>query len=310
MTNSDAGARVSVDDRRRGTGLKTAKQRRTASLLISLLPGLVVLAVFFLIPLLRLAEVSLQDDFLADEATLTLANYVRFFTTSSTTAALLTSMRLSLVVTVVTLFVGYPVAHFLVWSESRLKPLVFIAIISPLLISLVVRSLGWLIVLGRAGALNRLMLWFGVIDEPIQLIYTFGAVVVGTVHVLLPFMVLSIASVLNQVPRAVEEAADILGAKPWQRFLRVTLPLSLPGVISGSFLVFALTMGSYITPQMLGGGQVRVLTLSIYDRMVVVFDWGYGSAMAVVLLVVTLSLALYIGRLQRRFGVPLGGGGA
>jgi putative spermidine/putrescine transport system permease protein len=286
--------------------IRPYRLRLNWSLLLSVLPGLLLILVFFVVPLWRMVTLSFVDDF-RHPTTFTLENYVRILTTSFHLRSFLTSIRLSAIVTVLTALVGYPVAYFLVRSDSRFKSLVFIAIISPLLISLVVRSLGWLMLLGRRGVINGFLLRVGIIDEPLQLIYTFGAVVVGMVHILLPFMVLSITSVLSQVPATLEEAAAILGASPWRRFVRVTLPLSLPGLLAGSFLVFTLTMGSYITPQMLGGGRVNVVTLDIIDRMLVVFDWPLGSALAVSLMILTLLAAVIMVFIQRRFGGTVGG---
>jgi len=273
--------------------------------IFSLLPGSLLLTLFFLIPLLLLFVVSLLDRFPHPSA-LTIDNYGELFSSSFHLRSLLTSVKLAVVVTILTAVVGYPVAYYLVRSRSRWKGVVFIAILSPLLISLVVRSLGWLILLGRQGVINRLLVTFGLADEPVQLIYTFWAVVVGEIHVLLPFMVLSITSVLNQVPQSLEDAAGILGASPAQTFRRVTLPLSLPGVVAGCFLVFALTMGSYVTPQMLGGGKVGVVTLDIYDRMMVILDWPLGSALAVVLMILTLFAAMSMGLAQRKYGATEG----
>jgi putative spermidine/putrescine transport system permease protein len=233
---------------------------------------------------------------------MTIKNYGELFSSSFHLSSFITSLKLSIIVTILTAIVGYPVAYYLVRSNSRWKGVIFIAILSPLLISLVVRSLGWLIMLGRQGIINRILVTLGIVDEPVQLIYTFWAVVVGEIHVLLPFMVLSITSVLYQVPKSLEDAAGILGASPLKTFLRVTLPLSIPGVVAGCFLVFALTMGSYITPQMLGGGKVGVVTLDIYDRMMVILDWPLGAALAVVLMALTLCAAMSMGMAQRKFG--------
>ena len=235
------------------------------TLILSLSPGLLVVGFFFALPLIVLFWVSLTDQF-PGASHVTLKNYLEVLQSRFHLRSFLTSLKLSVVVTLLTGLIGYPISYYLVRVKSRWKGVVFIAILSPLLISLVVRSLGWMILLGRQGIINWILVQLGLIDQPIQLIYTFWAVIVGEVHVLLPFMVLSITSVLNQVPSSLEDAAGILGAPPWRRFVSVTLPLSAPGLIAGCFLVFALSMGSYITPQILGGGKVGVVTLDKIGR--------------------------------------------
>ena len=271
------------------------------TLILSLSPGLLVVGFFFALPLIVLFWVSLTDQF-PGASHVTLKNYLEVLQSRFHLRSFLTSLKLSVVVTLLTGLIGYPISYYLVRVKSRWKGVVFIAILSPLLISLVVRSLGWMILLGRQGIINWILVQLGLIDQPIQLIYTFWAVIVGEVHVLLPFMVLSITSVLNQVPSSLEDAAGILGAPPWRRFVSVTLPLSAPGLIAGCFLVFSLSMGSYITPQMLGGGKVGVVTLDIYDRMLVIMDWPVGAALAVVLMLSTLLAALGMGYIQKRLG--------
>ncbi len=274
--------------------------RRTATILIGLSPAILLIGLFFLLPLIRLLLLSTTDSFPRATDRLTWDNYEEVFTRAFHLDALLTSLRLSTIVTVITAAIGFPVAYYLIRAKSRLKPIVLVAIISPLLISIVVRSLGWLIVLGREGVINQALLGLGVVDEPVQLLYTFGAVVAGEVHILLPFMVLSLTTALGQIPPSLDEGAAVLGASRVRRFWRITLPLSAPGLISGCVLVFVLTMGSYVTPQMLGGGKVNVVTTDIYSRMMVEFDWPMGSALSIVTLVGTLAVVWLAGRVQSR----------
>jgi len=175
-----------------------------------------------------------------------------------------------------------------------------LAIISPLLISVVVRSIGWLILLGREGVVNQLFQALQLIQEPRQLLFNFTAVVIGEVNILLPFMVLSISTSLSQIPASLEEAAAVMGAGTLRQFAYITLPLSAPGLISGSVIVFVLTMGSYVTPQMLGGGKVNVITTDIYSRVMVDFEWPMGSALAIITLLCTISVVLLMNRVQTR----------
>ncbi|GAA3739096.1 ABC transporter permease [Leifsonia bigeumensis] len=278
----------------------TASRRRLVSLLISISPALILIGALFLLPLLRLIQLSTTDAYPKPSEVLTFENYAEIFARAFHLTSLVTSLELAVVVTVITAVLGYPLAYYLVRSTSRYKALILLAIISPLLISVVVRSIGWLILLGREGVVNQLLLSLGLVSEPLQLLYNFMTVVVGEVNILMPFMVLSLTTSLSQIPRSLEEGASVMGAGAVQRFLRVTLPLSAPGLISGAMLVFILTMGSYVTPQMLGGGKVNVITTDIYSRMMVDFDWPMGAALSVVTLLLTLSVVVVMSRIQSR----------
>ena len=275
-------------------------RRRQLSVLLALAPALLLIGILFLLPLLRLAQLSVTDRFPEPSELFTLANYLEAVSRPFHRNSLITSLSLATIVTLITLVLGYPLAFFLVRSTSRYKAIVLLAIISPLLISVVVRSIGWLILLGREGVVNQLLQALHLIHEPRQLLFNFGAVVIGEVNILMPFMVLSITTSLSQIPAALEEAASVMGAGAIRRFFCITLPLSAPGLISGSVIVFVLTMGSYVTPQMLGGGKVNVITTDIYSRVMVDFDWPMGSALAIITLLCTISVVLLMNRVQTR----------
>lgn len=275
-------------------------KRRSITVLVALAPALVLLGALFLLPLLQLASLSVTDSFPNPTETFTLANYIEAFTRAYHLESLGTSLWLSTVTMVCAAVLGYPLAYYLVHSDSRAKSFILMAILSPLLISIVVRSIGWLILLGQEGLVNGLLQFVGIVDEPVQLLYTFGAVVIGEINILMPFMVLSLTTSLGQIPASLHEGAQVMGAGPVRRFFRITLPLSAPGLISGCMLVFILTMGSYITPQMLGGGKVKVITTDIYSRMMVDFNWPLGAALAIVTLAFTLTFIMLINMLQSR----------
>lgn len=277
-----------------------SKQRRVSTVVIALAPAVVLLGTLFLLPLVQLATLSTRDGYPRATNYFTLENYLEIFTRAFHIESLLTSLGLSAITTIIAAILGFPLAYYFVHSASRMKSVVLLAILSPLLISVVVRSIGWLILLGQEGIVNQALQWLRITSEPLQLLYTFGTVVVGEVNILLPFMVLSLMTSLGQIPQSLHEGAEVLGATPARRFFRITLPLSAPGLISGAVLVFILTMGSYITPQMLGGGKVKVITTDIYSRMMVDFDWPLGSALAIVTLVFTLSIVILINRLQSK----------
>ena len=162
---------------------------------------------------------------------------------------------------------------------------VAVEVISPLLVGVVVRTVGWTILFGTEGFLNQALRGIGLTTAPLQILYTPFAAVVGMVHVLLPFMVLSIISVLAGLNRSLEEAARSLGAGGLRVFLRVTLPLSMRGVSVGCVLVFALSIGAYLTPVLLGGGRIRLLSPLIYEEINSLVDWSLGATLSMVLLV-------------------------
>lgn len=202
---------------------------------------------------------------------------------------LLMTVLLGLCTTLVTLLVGYPIAYYLARSSSRWRHYVFLAIFAPLLFSIVIRTFGWIVLLGSNGLVNTLLLQLDLIREPITWLYNFPMIVVGLVHVFLPFMVLSILSSLSQIDRRTEAAASVLGADPWRVFLHVTLPLSAQGIFGGCAIVFSLTVGAYVTPRLLGGGRIQVLATEIYAQMLQIGDWGAAALLGVLLTLVTLS---------------------
>jgi putative spermidine/putrescine transport system permease protein len=182
-----------------------------------------------------------------------------------------------------------------------LEASVFLGTIFPLLVSIVVRTMGWTILLGTEGLVNSALRGLGLIAEPLLLMQGFWSVVLGMVHVLLPFMVLSIATVLGRIDGAYAEAAATLGATPLRSFLSVTLPLSVQGIAAGSVIVFCLTIGAFITPLWLGRGHVTIMAIAIHEQMVTLVDWPGGAASAMLLTFSTLLLLLGYGLFLRRY---------
>jgi putative spermidine/putrescine transport system permease protein len=286
----------------------SARPRRTMhrqafGLGLLLAPGLLILAAGLLWPCLTMLQVSLQDRF-PDPTGYTLDHYRDILTDAYYLRIIGRTFLLAGVVTLITALLGFPVAWYLARSSSRRKHLIFLGIIAPLLVSIIVRTLGWTIILGNEGLVNAILRGLGVIDEPLKLMQGFWSVVLGMVHILLPFMILSIAAVVGKIDRSCLEAATVLGADPLRRFLRVALPLSVQGIASGSVIVFCLTVGAFVTPVMLGRGQVSVLAVTIHEQMVVLVDWPTGAAAAMILtsgtLVVLAAYGLFLRRHARR----------
>ena len=273
--------------------------RATLTVALLLLPGLAVVAFALVWPFLTMVQMSFFDRY-PDPESWTVERYGSFFGDAYFLRISLRTFALAATVAFLTAVIGYPVAWYLAHSPSRWKHLVFLGVISPLLVSIVVRTIGWTIILGSEGLVNNVLMSLGIVSGPVPLLGSFWSVVVGMVHVLLPFMVLSIATVLGKIDPSFGEAAAILGANSVQRFTRIILPLSINGLAAGSVIVFCLTIGSYITPLWLGRGSVPVLAMTVHEQMVVLVDWPMGATVSIVLTVGMLIAILAYGLVLRK----------
>ncbi len=252
-------------------------------------PACLFLIGFFVGPLLLGIGVSVGVGRTAGAATdLGLAQYVRILTDSYYLEVMLATLLLALAVTSVTLVVAFPLALALSRARGWGKTLLLFLVVAPLLVNVVVRSFGWMVVFGRSGLVNAILNLVGL--PPIDVLHSWLAIGIALVHVLLPFMVLSIASTLEGTDPAYEEAAATLGARPWRQFLHVVLPMSLHGAVTGCLLVFALCMGSFITVMMMGDNRTMVLPLLVYQQLTVVSDWPFAAALGMVLLAMVLAI--------------------
>lgn len=227
-----------------------------------------------------------------ESAGFTLQSYRRFFTDPFYLKIFGDTVWVSALCTGLALLLGFPVAYFLARTRSRYKSLLIILLVFPLLVGNVVRAAGWMIILGNAGAVNSLLAWLGLIGEPLRLMYTPAAVIVGTTGVVLPYFILTLQSVLEGIDFSVEEAAQNLGASFFTTFVRVVLPISAPGVAAGTVLVFILCMNAYATPVLLGGTGLTMMAPALYDQITKASDWAFGSALAWILVIATLLMAL------------------
>jgi putative spermidine/putrescine transport system permease protein len=210
------------------------------------------------------------------------------------------TLRVSIATTLLCLLLGYPLALSITHASGAWRTVQTIFVISPLFVSVVVRSYGWVLLLGNRGLVNILLMALGVVREPLRLLGTEGAVILALVEALLPFMTLSLVAVLTRRPRDLETAARGLGASPFQAFVHVTLPLSLPGALAGSLLVFMVSMGAYATPALVGGSRMRVMVTEIYTQVTTVFNWPLAAALSLLLLAVSLLFASGAYRLAGR----------
>jgi ABC-type spermidine/putrescine transport system permease subunit I len=225
-------------------------------------------------------------------------SYVTFLSHPYFVGALVKSMRLAFLVTVIALAIGYPVAYLMSVSP-RYRNLITILVVAPLIMDVVIRAYGWIVLLSNGGLVNVAIRALGLTHEPVKLLYTEWAVVAELLHETLAFMVLPIAAVLQKIDPSLREAGGTLGATRWRTFCLITFPLSLPGVLAGTFLVFALGMSAFVGPLILGGGNVTVMSLVIRDQIGVTLDWPLGSAMSIVLVTLTLVLLFLYGRLMQ-----------
>ncbi|MTI16509.1 ABC transporter permease [Rhodobacteraceae bacterium RKSG542] len=218
----------------------------------------------------------------------TLANFTALLDSKMATQAFWRSIRVSLCVTVVTVLLGYPLAMGLLRAGSRMQSLLLTLLVFPLMVSVVVRAYGWLVVLSPSGVLNKLLLNLGIISEPLSLIHNEAAVIIGESQLLLPYMVLALVATLQKVDPSLEEASLSLGANPLTTFFRVIVPMSIPGLLSGTLMVFSLAITAFATPLLLGGGRTPMMTTLVYSFAFTTFEWDKAAAVGIVLAVLAL----------------------
>ncbi|MBQ2270461.1 MAG: ABC transporter permease [Firmicutes bacterium] len=273
--------------------------RKRQAILLAL-PASLALLVFFIIPMVYILVKTISENGFAD--------FVDFFTDPFYLDILWTTVRVSLISTVVSLVLGYPTAYFMARSKSRMKKMMIIIILFPFLVSAVVRSYGWMVLLGQKGIVNQFLLGIGLISEPLKMLNTEFAVIVGMIHLLIPYMVLALLGVLQSIDPNVEYAAYSLGANPLQTFAKVVFPLSTPGIISGCVLVFTMSMTSYVTPKLLGGSKFRMMATMVVQEINVSFDWGAAAAISYILLAVILLVQLLVTLSTAKYMKRMGGG--
>lgn len=229
--------------------------------------------------------------------------YLQLITDPFYLEALFQTVALAFVTTTVCFIIGYPIAFYLVRHASAGRTIIIFLLITPLLTSIIMRTFGWRAIFARRGLLNETLQYIGFIEKPIDILNSSASALVGMVHVLVPFMVLSIAAVLEKIDPRIEEAAKVLGSSRLQTFLRITFPLSLDGVASGAILVFMLAIGSFVTLLFLGGGSLQTFPLLIYQQFNTTRDFGMAAAMSNMLMVLAAMLMFIQLRLIRRSGV-------
>jgi putative spermidine/putrescine transport system permease protein len=273
---------------------------RTGGLIV---PAVLIVAALLVIPVALLLGLSFQQTapgHITPQPGFSLSSYARALGDGYYIGILGRTLWMSVGVTLVTILLGFPLAYLLWRADPHRKTLLTLLVIAPLMISLVVRSYGWMILLGDSGVINTALLSLGLIEDPLPLMYTNGAVFLGLIHVQLPFMVLSLLSAMERTDPVLLDAAETLAASRLRAILEVLLPMTLPGMVGGATLVFTLNMTAFVTPQLLGGSGSRVMTTLIYSQFTNAFNWPLGSALAVVLSLASLALVMLLAWLAGR----------
>jgi ABC-type spermidine/putrescine transport system permease subunit I len=264
------------------------------------IPATVFLAAFFFVPLVAMIIRSVTDPVGAG-----LSNYEQFFAQEANIRVLLNTFWIAALATLACLVIGYPFAYLMSVVPGRWTGLLLIAVLLPFWSSLLVRTFAWQVLLRDTGVINRFLLDLGLITEPLTLIRTTAGVIIGMSHILLPFMVLPIYAVMRRIDPEFGRAAANLGASPFSAFIRIFVPLSLPGVLAGCLLVFVLALGFYITPALLGGLRDQMISQLIVQQIQQRLDWGFGTAMSVLLVGITM-IVLFIASRAIRLGDVFG----
>ena len=250
-----------------------------------LFPGVVLLCFFLVLPLL-----SSLIPTVFPESSFSLQLYIDFFKDSYFMAVLGRTLSISFIVTIFCAVLGLPAAYVISGASKKWRGILIALTLFPLLTNSVIRSFAWITILGKNGVINNLLMMFGVITEPMSLLYTDFSIIIGSVYLFLPTMIMTLVGVLENIDDDLLEAAATLGLSPLKGFFKIILPLSLPGMIVGSILVFTGTLTAYTTPQLLGGNKKMMLATLLYQRATTLGDWTSASVIALVMIVITFAV--------------------
>ncbi|MEA2831153.1 MAG: putative spermidine/putrescine transport system permease protein [Bradyrhizobium sp.] len=262
------------------------------------LPLAALFVAFFVAPLVVLIALSLHGE--AAMRTWTLANYVKFFSDAYNYSILWETLLLGVKATLVCLAFGYPIAWICTRSGARVQSVIVFLVILPILTSVVVRTFGWIVILGRQGVINQVLLGLGLIHEPLSLLYTETGVVMVLAQVQMPLMVLPILTVMSKIDPNLSDASRVLGAGEWRTLWRVTIPLSLPGVIAGCILTYTACITAFVTQSLIGGARLIYMPLHIYQQAVGANNWPFAAAISTVFMIAVLIIVGILGALGRR----------
>lgn len=267
-------------------------------------PGVLIMLAFVVLPLVLTLSLSLYP-FLPGGGVgdaMTLANYADVARDEYFHVIFARTFGMAFMVTAICIAIGVPEAYVLSRLSARWRAVSMVIVLGPLLISVVVRTLGWAVLLGNEGVINKLLMASGLVAEPVKMMFTFTGVVIALVHVLIPFMVLAVWTSLQKLDPTTEQAAESLGAGLPTVLRRIVFPQVIPGVLSGGLIVFSLAASAFATPAIIGGRRLKVVPTTIYDEFLGNLNWPLGAALAVVLVVLVLAISLGVNRLiERKF---------
>jgi len=270
--------------------------KREAFLL--LMPGVVVLGFVFALPVAQVLLLAFDEG----PGQIGAANFSKLFVDSYYALVAERTIRLASLITLVTALLGVPLAYVMYRAQGWIRSALIVLIVLPLMTSVVIRTFGWLVILGRGGLLARTLDMFGLAPRNFSLMHTETGIVLALAQVLLPFMTLTVLAAMSRIERNLEEAARTMGAGIFATLWHVVLPLARPGIVSGSLLVFALAVSSFVTPMLVGGVRLPVLAGAVYQQMTSTLDWPFAAAQATLLLALALLVILPYARLARARG--------
>ena len=259
------------------------------------IPCIVLVAYFMIVPLVEIiipTFTNTKDGMFSA--------YKEFFTDSYMMSIFLRTIKISVISSVICMIIGVPVSYYISRVSKKIRGLFIALTVFPILTNSVVRSFAWMSILGKNGIINNLLMKLNIINEPLSLLYTEGAIIVGTVYIFLPLMIISLVGVMENIDNDLLEAAESLGANRLKSFFKVVFPLSLPGLIVGTVLVFTGTLTAYTTPQLLGGNKNTVLAALIYQKTMTLGDWQGAAVVATIMIIVTLIVIKGINFLASR----------
>ncbi|MCI8540727.1 MAG: ABC transporter permease [Erysipelotrichaceae bacterium] len=263
-----------------------------------LLPGTVLLLFFLLVPLFAVLWPTVFPDGFS------LSAYTSFFQDDYYMEILIRTLRIAVIAALVCVVLGVPTSYFISRCPARWKGILIAVSIFPMLTNSVVRSFAWINILGKNGVINTMLMNMGIIEEPLSMLYTEFSILIGTIYLFLPIMIMTLVGVMDQIDNDMMEAAESLGASKLKAFIKVVLPMSVPGMITGAVLVFTGALTAYTTPQLLGGNKSLVLATLVYQKAVTLNDWSSAGVIAAVMIILTLIvmkvLNLIAARLDKR----------
>ncbi len=265
--------------------------------LMFIIPAVLLLIMTFVTPLGVFFQQAIFDP------QFTLEHFEKAFSKNIYATIFLRTLKISFFTATICVLIGYPVAYVMAHSSGRLRMFILALVLIPFWTNVLARMFAWMAILGKEGVINETLLSFGLIGEPLAMMFSEFAVLVGMVHFMLPYMILPLLAVMVGIPSNLVDAGNSLGASPWQAFVRIYFPLSMPGVAAGYLLVFVISLGFFVTPALLGGSQDVLLAQVIEFQISEVLNWGFAAALSIILLVITIALYYFYTRFAEADGI-------